>query len=331
MRKLESSKKVGWIKTMNSLGKKKIPFLFILDFELHNPIVFPLDKLPKNIYYKVNNIKNYSLSGILAKPLIFKKKPVQSDTYIKAFDQILKEINYGNSFLINLTFPTEISTNYTLRELFNVSQAKYKLYFDDRFIVSSPEPFVKITNEKIYTFPMKGTIDASIPNAMEIIQNDAKEMAEHYTIVDLLRNDLSKVSKNVKVNRFRFIERLQTNNKNLFQVSSEIEGQLSSDFHSHIGNIFESILPAGSISGAPKKKTVEIIKTVELDNRGYYTGVFGIFDGRNLDSAVMIRYIEQCKNKLIYRSGCGITNMSDCMTEYNEMIDKIYVPINRKY
>ena len=72
MRKLESSKKVGWIKTMNSLGKKKIPFLFILDFELHNPIVFPLDKLPKNIYYKVNNIKNYSLSGILAKPLIFK-------------------------------------------------------------------------------------------------------------------------------------------------------------------------------------------------------------------------------------------------------------------
>ena len=320
---------MNWVEEMNQLGKNRIPFIFILDFELKNPVILKTGQIPNNIYYKFNNIKNYTLSGTQTKPLQFTPKPMSFDQYKGPFDAAKKEILYGNSFLLNLTFPTPIETNYSLRELFNTSHARYKLYYKDQFIVSSPEIFVKIIDGKIYTYPMKGTIDASIPNAASIILNDIKETAEHYTIVDLLRNDLSMVAKKVKVNKFRYIDKLVTSTKTLLQVSSEIEGTLPIGFNENLGTIFEKLLPAGSISGAPKKKTVEIIKANEVDDRGYYTGVFGIFDGKNVDSGVMIRYIEKQNNKMVYRSGCGITYRSDCDSEYQEMIDKVYIPLGK--
>ena len=178
---------------------------------------------------------------------------------------------------------------------------------------------------------MKGTLDAAVPDAENVILADKKETAEHYTIVDLLRNDLSIVAKNVRVNRFRYIEKLTTSSRTLLQVSSEIEGTLPDNYKSKLGDIFAALLPAGSISGAPKKKTVQIIKDHEIDARGYYTGVFGVFDGQNVDSAVMIRFIENTDGNLTYRSGCGITALSDCEAEYKEMIAKVYVPVGRKY
>lgn len=322
-------KQMNWVDKMNQLGKEKSPFIFILDFELKNPVILKLKQIPNDIYYKFNDIKNYTLSGTQSKPLHFLPNPMPIGQYTKAFDAAKKEILYGNSFLLNLTFPTPIETNYTLRELFNISHARYKLYYKDQFIVSSPEIFIKIINGKIFTFPMKGTIDASIPNAMSNILNDVKETAEHYTIVDLLRNDLSMVATNVKVNKFRYIDKLVTSTKTLLQVSSEIEGTLPVDFNENLGTIYAKLLPAGSISGAPKKKTVEIIKANEIDDRGYYTGVFGIFDGNDVDSGVMIRYIEKQDDKLIYRSGCGITYRSECTSEYQEMIDKVYIPLGK--
>ncbi len=88
-----------------------------------------------------------------------------------------------------------------------------------------------------------------------------------------------------------------------------------------------SLLPAGSICGAPKKRTLEIILSVETYERGYYTGVFGYWDGSLLDSAVAIRYIEKSGNKLDFKSGGGITFQSNCDHEYDEMVNKVYVPI----
>jgi para-aminobenzoate synthetase component 1 len=175
---------------------------------------------------------------------------------------------------------------------------------------------------------MKGTIDASIPDAERVILSDGKELAEHYTIVDLIRNDLSMVSEKVRVIRFRYIDRIRTTHKELLQVSSEIRGELPEDYGKRIGSILFRLLPAGSVSGAPKKKTVLIIREAETYERGYYTGVAGYFDGQTLDSCVMIRFIEDTPEGLVYKSGGGITVRSERKKEYQEMIDKVYVPVD---
>jgi para-aminobenzoate synthetase component I len=174
---------------------------------------------------------------------------------------------------------------------------------------------------------MKGTIDASVPDAETKILNNPKETAEHHTIVDLIRNDLSLVATNVKVEQFRYINTIKTHDKTLLQVSSEITGRLQDGYLEHLGEILSKLLPAGSICGAPKKKTLEIISKYETYERGYYTGVFGIFDGNDLQSAVMIRFIEKSEGKFIFKSGGGITSLSDPLYEYQELIDKVYVPI----
>jgi len=260
--------------------------------------------------------------------LSLKKKAVSLARYTAAFNRVIQEMTDGNTYLLNLTFPTEIEVNASLPEIFFVSQAQFKLYFKNQFVTFSPERFIQITDNLIKTYPMKGTINACVPNAHQVILADEKEMAEHTMVVDLLRNDLSIVAKKVKVNKFRYIDKITAGSKELLQVSSEITGTLENNWTQRIGDILCSLLPAGSISGAPKRKTLEIIKTVEGYQRGFFTGIFGYFDGHQLDSAVMIRFIEKQGQQLIYKSGGGITIDSDITREYEEMLDKIYIPIN---
>ena len=228
---------------------------------------------------------------------------------------------------MNLTCSTPININLQLEELFFRAKALYKFMLRDKFIVFSPEIFIKIKDGYVYSYPMKGTIDASLPNAESIIMNDPKEAAEHATIVDLIRNDLSIIASDVSVPKYRYIDRIQTNKSVLLQVSSEVRGKLQDNWLNNIGSILFSLLPAGSISGAPKKKTQEIIAEAETYNRGFYTGIMGYFDGENLDSSVMIRFIEKDGDKFFFKSGGGITSRSELNSEYNEMIQKIYVPI----
>ncbi|HIP46497.1 MAG TPA: aminodeoxychorismate synthase component I, partial [Campylobacterales bacterium] len=170
------------------------------------------------------------------------------------------------------------------------------------------------------------TIDAKIPNAKEKILNNEKEMAEHTMVVDLLRNDLSMVAKKVRVEKFRYVDNIKAGERELLQVSSKIRGELEENWQDTIGDILCAMLPAGSITGAPKKSTTEIIKKVEGYERGFYSGVFGVFDGESVDSAIMIRYIEKIGEEFYYKSGGGITIDSELISEYNEMCEKIYVP-----
>ena len=313
---------------MNRLGRNGNRFFFIIDFDLQKPVLIEDRKFNSpDVLFNIRGYTNYITSSV-NKPLEFIGHPVTYSKYLKAFNRIIDELQAGNSYLVNLTFPTKISTNFSLEELFQYSVAPYKLLYKNSFLVFSPECFVRITKGSIYTYPMKGTIDASIKDAGEILLSDKKESAEHATIVDLLRNDLSIVATNVKVNRFRYLEKIKTSSKSLLQMSSEISGKLPANYQENLGNIVFSLLPAGSISGAPKKKTLEIIRKVEDYDRNYYTGVFGYFDGENLDSAVMIRFIENTKNGLVYKSGGGITASSDPEKEYRELIDKVYVPID---
>ena len=313
---------------MNRWAEDGIPFLFIIDFELNKPLIFRLGNIdPQRLLYSINGVTNCHNHIRSLRQLRLKKYPEKYEEYLIKFNKVKEEIDFGNSYLLNLTCSTPIDINLTLMEVYLISNSRYKIWFEGEFVCFSPEIFVTITNGIIRSFPMKGTIDAKIPDAEEKILNDIKETAEHYTIVDLIRNDLSTVSKRVRVERFRYIDTIVTNEKALMQVSSEVCGELEKNYLSHIGDIIFALLPAGSVSGAPKKKTTEIIASAENLERGYYTGIIGIFDGQNLDSGVMIRFIEKNGTCYNYRSGGGITSLSDPMSEYKEMIDKIYVPI----
>ena len=218
------------------------------------------------------------------------------------------------------------------------------------FVCFSPETFVRIKNGRIYSYPMKGTLDASLPNAEKLLMEDRKEAAEHATIVDLIRNDLSRVAEDVRVDKYRYVDVLHTNKGDILQTSSEISGRLPEDYPHHLGEILDVQLPAGSITGAPKDKTMQIIQEAEGYDRGFYTGIMGIYDQGELNSAVMIRFIEEEtssvdfeadgeKNfkanegkkpkesrKLYFKAGGGITSKSDCRREYEEVIQKIYLP-----
>ncbi len=315
------------IEKMNEYGKQRMPFLFIIDFEMKYPVIYKLNEVPNNILFNVGDKKNYTGLPSTKSKLQFDKFPISYENYLSAFNLVMNNIKDGNTYLLNLTFPTKIKTNYILEEIFYSSEAKYKLIFENKFVVFSPETFVQIKDGKIFSFPMKGTIDASTENAAEKLLNDPKELAEHYTIVDLIRNDLSIVAKKVRVENFRYIDEVKTFDKTLLQTSSKIIGELERNYNEKLGEIIFGLLPAGSISGAPKKKTVEIIKEAENYDRGYFTGIFGIFDGNDLDSAVMIRFIENIDGELYFKSGGGITFMSNPELEYQEMIDKVYVPI----
>jgi len=279
------------------------------------------------IYYNILGVTNCTVINN-SEQIAIKKYPVLYGDYLEAFNYIQDQIHKGNSYLVNLTFPTPVEINKSLFELFSGSVAPYKLLFKDEFLVFSPESFVRISNGKISTFPMKGTIDASVENAQKKLLENEKETAEHATIVDLLRNDLSRVAGNVRVEKYRYIDKINTSGKSILQMSSAISGDLPHDYQKTLGDIILELLPAGSISGAPKKATLEIIANAEKYNRGFYTGIFGVFDGRNLDSGVMIRFIENQNGQMIYKSGGGITAKSDPKEEYQELIDKIYVPIN---
>lgn len=313
---------------LNQWGKSGIPFVFIIDFELQKPLAFRLADIdPQQLQFNLNGFSNCQSHPVSAIALQVDSFPISLNEYQKKFDKVYKHLAYGDSFLTNLTVRTPIQANKTLPELFAISDAKYKLLYKNDFLVFSPESFVRMTDGKIFSYPMKGTIDATVPNAEVIILSDQKEMAEHVTIVDLIRNDLSMVAENVRVTKFRYIDKIKTHARTLLQVSSEIVGDLPTDFREHIGTILVSLLPAGSVSGAPKKKTLEIIQKAEGEKREYYTGIMGYFDGKSLDSAVMIRYIEQVGDRLYYRSGGGITTQSVCKNEYDEALAKVYVPV----
>lgn len=318
----------GNFKKMDELSAKKVPFFFMIDFLVKNVEIYNKKELSNsglNIDFQgfKTNFESYAHKTDFS----WKTFPESKESYEKGFNIVQNNLRLGNSYLVNYCRKTPIETDLSLEEIFVSTKAKYKVLKKDHFVFFSPETFVEIMGDKIFTHPMKGTIDAATENAAEVLKNDVKEKAEHYTVVDLLRNDLSMVADNVQVDEFQRIDFLRTKQKNLYAMSSEISGNLKPEFKGKIGSIMQTLLPAGSILGAPKPKTLEIILEAENFDRGFYTGVCGWFDGENLDSCVMIRFIEQENGKLFFKSGGGITHLSKLVDEYEEMKNKIYVPV----
>jgi para-aminobenzoate synthetase component 1 len=315
------------IDKINHFSGQNTPFLFAIDFDGEKGFVYtPEEALNKGIQYFFGGGKNERKS-VEKMPESFGLNPIDFKSYKTAFDKVILHLKRGDTYLLNLTFPTPLNTSLSLQDIFSASTAPFKLLVPGHFVVFSPEIFVNIRDGMIFSHPMKGTIDASVQDAAQKLLADEKEFFEHNTIVDLIRNDLSTVATGVKVERFRYIDRIVTNRGDLLQMSSEISGNLPCGYLGHLGDILFRLLPAGSVTGAPKEKTVQIIREVEAYKRGFYTGIFGYFDGNSLSSAVSIRFVEQTDNGLVFKSGGGITALSDSESEYNEMLRKIYVPV----
>ncbi len=302
---------------MDRFGAEGRPFLFLIDYAMRACVVEPLEEVdPARLLYAIGGRTNVFALGDGAPELVWEPRFCTREEYDRGFEVVMGHLRAGNSYLVNLTCETPVTCNLTLREVFDGTEARYKLWFDDRFVCFSPERFVRIGAEgRISTFPMKGTIDA----------------AEHATIVDLLRNDLSRVATGVRVERYRYVDRVATHAGELLQVSSEISGKLRTNWRDRVGSILFELLPAGSVTGAPKLRTLEIIAEAETYDRGYYTGVCGLFDGRELESGVMIRFLERApgaeRGEYLFKSGGGITFRSDRTAEYAEMKQKVYVPL----
>lgn len=309
---------------------RRVPFLFLVDFEGESPRAWTLTEAFRE------GIR-LDFKGILSGPEnpARKGKPSMQICnnadhrirYGRAFRIVQGHLKRGDSFLTNLTQRTPVVLEGSLEDAYDYGQAPYRLYVPGQFTVFSPELFFRIEQDRIYSRPMKGTIDARLTDARERLMSSPKEQYEHHTIVDLIRNDLSRVANGVRVNRFRYIEQLDTSRGPILQSSSEITGILPHGWKSDFASLLQALLPAGSVSGAPKDRTAAIIREAEGRPRGYYTGVFGIFDGSNVECAVAIRFLEQEQEAFYYRSGGGITHLSEEEEEYRELLAKIYLPI----
>lgn len=313
---------------MNRNGLERRPFLWGIryDGECGFLVTDPLTQT--EILWNVGGIGNDHLVSpeTASPPKLRIVNAMSEERYKRMFSIISRGLKGGDSFLANLTGATEVECSGSFRDVFLYSGAPYRLALGERFVCFSPEPFVRIENGRISTYPMKGTADASLPDAEERLLADYKEMCEHYTIVDLMRNDLNSVSTGVHVDRFRYVEKISTSKGDILQTSSEISGTLAENMEYRFGDVILPLLPAGSITGAPKEATVILIDEAETAERGWYTGVFGYFDGIVMQTAVMIRCMQRgYDGRIRFHSGGGITVNSDPHEEYAEMLGKVYL------
>ncbi len=316
------------IDRLNKLGMDRRPFVALISYDKSLAIIYPEDELADADIWFDSPLLTYSPGEDTIDHIELKILHSDQAKYQKSLKQAIRYIKDGHSYLLNFTDATLVHTDHSLEEIYLASRALFKVLLRDRFLSFSPERYIQIVDDSIHTFPMKGTIDATLPDAAERLLSDLKETTEHNTIVDLLRNDLSIIADDVTVVKYRYLTTIKSPDKNLLQASSHIQGQLSSDWHHSIGDMLDRILPAGSISGAPKQSTLEIIDELESQPRGFYTGVAVFYDGKSLDSCVLIRFMESTSqsHEYLYRSGGGITALSDPHQEYQETLQKIYVP-----
>lgn len=330
------------IRRMNALGRAEQPFFFVISHDLeHNLLVEPAGAGEGRTAAFALPLGKMELKGeapALPERIRFTPSPCSMSRYAEAFSSVRKHLLRGDSYLLNLCVATPVETNLALVHLFRFARAPYRMLLgsDARVpgvhgrgcVCFSPEPFVTVRGRTVSTFPMKGTAPAATPEARQWLETDEKENRESATIVDLMRNDLSMVAAGVRVKRYRYISPVETRGGAILQCSSEISGTLPEDWRSRLGEMMMKLLPAGSVTGAPKEATCRAIAEAEDMERGFYTGVFGFFNGRELDSAVAIRFMEEAGEGMVYKSGGGITVMSRMEEEYREAIAKVYVPFD---
>lgn len=195
---------------------------------------------------------------------------------------------------------------------------------------ASPETLVKLENGTLYTYPLAGSRprgkDEAEDKALEAeLLADPKELSEHNMLVDLGRNDLGKISKfgTVSVEKYHNILKFS----HIMHIGSTVRGEIRADKTAL--DAVDAVLPAGTLSGAPKIRAMEIINELENNKRGIYGGAIGYIDFTgNLDTCIAIRIAYKKKGKVYVRSGAGIVADSDPVKEHTECINKAKAVVN---
>ena len=257
------------------------------------------------------------------------KANFSQESYTRAFQKIKHYLKEGDCYQVNLTqrfsATCEGDTWQAYQALREINAAPFSAYLnfpDVKILSSSPERFLKLTGRYVETKPIKGTR----PRKSDAIENDAqitdlktspKDRAENVMIVDLLRNDISKVCQKVRVPKLFEIESYST----VHHLVSTVTGELNANHHAL--DLLQHCFPGGSITGAPKIRAMQVIEELEPNRRGVYCGAIGYIDfNGNMDTNIAIRTLVQSHDTIRFWAGGGIVNDSKVEDEYQESFDK---------
>ena len=309
--------------------KQKI--ILITNIELEKDLNVEYEKALK----RLNSIKELLYTGkksLEGGKLLGEVTPLFSrDEFSDMIGKAKHHIKEGDIFQIVLS--NRLQANFegslfdTYRVLRTVNPSPYMFYFsgtDVEVAGASPETLVKLEDGILHTFPLAGTRPRgkSEKEDKELeteLLADEKELAEHNMLVDLGRNDLGKISKfgSVVVEKFHSIERYS----HVMHIGSTVRGEIRPEYDAL--NALEAVLPAGTLSGAPKIRACQLIEELESNKRGIYGGAIGYIDFTgNMDTCIAIRLAYKKNGKVFIRSGAGIVADSDPDKEYMESINK---------
>ena len=265
-------------------------------------------------------------------------RPVFSrEEYCDMVEKAKDYIREGDIFQVVLSNRIEADISGSLFDTYRVlrttNPSPYMFYFSSNDIEiagASPETLVKLNDRKLYTFPLAGTRPRGKTPEEDLkleeeLLGDEKELAEHNMLVDLGRNDIGRISEigSVHVDKYMSVERFS----HVMHIGSTVTGTLKSDLDPLAA--IDSILPAGTLSGAPKIRACEIINELENNKRGIYGGAIGYVDlSGNIDTCISIRIAFSRNNKVFIRSGAGIVADSVPDSEFEESLNKAAAVIN---
>lgn len=264
-------------------------------------------------------------------------KLFSQEQFCDMVEQAKRYIHEGDIFQIvlsnHLSAPFEGSLLNTYRVLRTINPSPYMFYFagtDVEIAGASPETLVKLENGVLHTFPLAGTItrgktDEKDKELASELLVDEKELAEHNMLVDLGRNDLGKISKfgTVQVETLHSVQRFS----HVMHIGSTVRGEISSGYDAL--DAIEAVLPAGTLSGAPKIRACQLIGELENNKRGIYGGAIGYIDFTgNMDTCIAIRIAYKKNGKVFVRSGAGIVADSIPEKKFAECLNKAKALLN---
>jgi len=291
---------------------------------------------------ELENMAQLILKGTITKSTPFKitsdfQPLFDEETYCAMVERAKHYIYEGDIFQVVLSNRLEAKAEGSLLDTYRVlrttNPSPYMFYFssDDIEIAgASPETLVKLQDKTLYTFPLAGTRPRGITDAEDVrlekeLLSDEKELAEHNMLVDLGRNDLGKISKFGSVTLDKYLSVLRFSH--VMHIGSTLSAEMQEDKTPL--DAISAVLPAGTLSGAPKIRACEIIHELEQNKRGIYGGAIGYLDFTgNVDTCIAIRMTFKKNGKVFVRSGAGIVADSVPQKEYQECIQKAQAVIN---